>query len=114
MTTITINDKYASVLSEFTDVQSAVNNAIKRYIINLISDKISEFSRQNQLYNEKYEMDFYSFKQKISTDEKFIEFLEKEKQIKTWEADLNEWEFYIKGIEDWKQKLQNILGCVIQ
>lgn len=109
MTTITIDDRYANTLNEFTDVQSAVNIAIKRYIINMISDKISELSTAKKRYIDKYGMDFQSFQDKVSTDEDFIDLLENQKQIKTWETDLMEWEFNIKGIEDWKQKLQNIL-----
>ncbi len=98
-----------SVLGEFTDVQTAVNSAIKRYILNYALDKIAELSDVNKKMEEKYESTFFEFNEKISTDEIFVQNLELERQIQNWEDDLITWEFTMIAIQDWKKKLALIL-----
>lgn len=108
MLTVTIDEKYADTIKPFSDLQTATNIALKRYVIELITTKISELSEKNKKYSAKYNLDYEDFNKKISTDENFVYQLEKEQKL-NWENDLLDWEFNYNGIIDWKQKLQNIL-----
>jgi hypothetical protein len=108
MITVSINEEYAKILSDFGNLQSEINLAIKRYSIEIIANKIIELQSKNQHYQSKYKTDFVTFFDKIKLDETFIS--EIENQIdKRWEIDLADWEFSYKGVQDWTEKLQAIL-----
>jgi len=109
METVTIEDKYIETIKPFTDIQTATNIALKRYIIDLITTKLAELSSNDNNYKKKYKLDFVSFSEKTISDENYILRLEQQNGFINWESDLIDWEFNYKGISDWKQKLQDIL-----
>ena len=104
MTTVTIDEKYVETIKPFIDIQSAMNIAMQRYVIDLISAKISKLSKKNKDYMLKYNSNFDTFSNKIINDEKYISHLEQQSGFKNWENDLLDWEFNYKGKSDWKQK----------
>ena len=108
MTTVAIPEKYVEVLSVLGDVQTAVDLAIQRYTIEQISAKIAWLHQRDQGYQAKYGMDYTTFTQRIIRDEAFVY------QIETtvsplWERDFADWEFCVKGVEDWIRTLQSLL-----
>jgi hypothetical protein len=109
MDTIVIKNEYAEILSTFADdLQSIVDLAIQRYLIEKITSKISEFRKKNHTFQSRYGCDYSTFSRRISEDEEFVSYVEKNVN-KLWEIDYAEWEFCHKGIEDWTEKLQTIL-----
>ena len=108
MTTVTIQNKFTEILASFGDVQESVHTAVQRYTIEQITNRITELRRQDEEFQEKYGMEYSTFVKRTNGDEKFIKSLEA-KVSKTWEADLADWEFCHRGIEDWTKKLQDIL-----
>lgn len=108
MVTVVIEDKYADTLSTLGDLDTAVQRALQRYTIEQITTKINELQGQSLVYADRYGMDIGSFRQRASTDEAFIDYIEATIS-KTWELDLADWEFCQYGVEDWTQKLQTIL-----
>ena len=108
MTTITVQDKYAKVLTSFGNLQEAVDLALQRYTIEQISTKIAKLQKKEAKYQQKYKMDYKSFVARIANDDEFLTHIEKDIE-KMWEDDLADWEFSHKGIDDWTQKLQSIL-----
>ncbi len=108
MTTIAIPEKYVEVLSVLGDVQTAVDLALQRYTIEQITAKLAQLRRRDHDYQAKYGMDYPTFTQRIAYDEAFVH------QIETtinslWEQDLADWEFCVKGVEDWTHTLQSLL-----
>jgi len=108
MTTVAISEKYVEVLSVLGDVQTAVDLALQRYTIEQITAKIAQLHQRDQAYQAKYGMDYASFTQRIVRDEAFV------RQIEAtisplWEQDLADWEFCVKGVEDWTHTLQTLL-----
>jgi hypothetical protein len=108
MKTIAVQDKYADVLTTFGDLQESVNTVLQRYTIEQVTTKINELRQRNERYQARYGLDYLTFSQRVAEDETFIEHLETNVS-KTWEIDLADWEFCYKGIDDWTQKLQEIL-----
>jgi hypothetical protein len=109
MKTVEIDDNYIKLLEPFNDLQGTVNLAVKKFIIENLTQKIIELSNQNKFFKEKYDSEYVEFCNKVSSDENYLDYIENKRGILNWELDLTDWEFCIKGIEDWKQKLQNIL-----
>ncbi len=108
MTTVTVHNKFTDILAAFGDVQESVNAAVQRYTIEQITNKITELRHKDDEFQKKYGLDYSSFAKQTSEDEEFIKSIETNIS-KTWEADLLDWEFCHKGVEDWTKKLQDIL-----
>lgn len=109
MDTVVIKNKYAEILSAFAaDLQSAVDLALQRYSIELITSKVAELRETDAVFQNKYGCDYPTFSRRIAEDEKFLIKIE-ENVSKLWEIDGADWEFCHKGIEDWTGKLQTIL-----
>ncbi|MCI5151421.1 MAG: hypothetical protein D3916_18935 [Candidatus Electrothrix sp. MAN1_4] len=106
---ITIKNSYADILSSFNDdLQSAVDAALQRYLIDEIAGKINELRKKEQVFRKKYDCDYKTFALRTAEDEEYIDTVEKTIS-KLWENDLADWEFCQKGIKDWTRTLQNIL-----
>ena len=108
MTTVTVSDKFTEILASFGDLQESVNAAVQRYTIDQITTKVNELRRRDEELQNKYGMDYSAFAKRTSEDEEFVKTVESDVS-KTWEADLADWEFCHKGVEDWTKKLQDIL-----
>ena len=108
MTTVTVSDKFTEILASFGDLQESVNAAVQRYTIDQITTKVNELRRREDELQNKYGMDYSAFAKRTSEDEEFVKTVESNVS-KTWEADLADWEFCHKGVEDWTKKLQDIL-----
>lgn len=108
MTTITVQSKFVEILASFGDVQESVNAAVQRYTIEQITNKITELRHKEEEFEKKYGLEYSAFVKRTSEDEEFVKTVEANTS-KTWEADLADWEFCHKGIEDWTKKLQDIL-----
>lgn len=108
MVTVSIKDEYIEVLSALGDLQESMDLALKQYTLDKIAVKIAELRHRDIKYQEKYQLDYSRFCQKIYEDEEFIQQIENSVD-KTWEIDLADWEFCHKGVEDWIEKLQTIL-----
>ena len=108
MTTVTVQNKFTEILAAFGDVQESVNAAVQRYTIEQITDKITELRRKDEEFQKKYGSEYSAFANRTSEDEKFVKAVETNIN-KAWEADLADWEFCHKGVEDWTKKLQDIL-----
>lgn len=104
-----IKNKYSEVLYSFgKDLQSAVDTALQKYLIDLITSEIAKLRKQELILEAKYQSDYESFLRCISENEDFLIHIENNIS-KLWENDIAEWEFYHKGIDDWTRKLQSIL-----
>jgi hypothetical protein len=108
MTTVTVHNKFTEILASFGDVQESVNMAVQRYAIEQITNKITELHRRDEEFQKKYGLDYSAFAKRSSEDEELVKTVETSVS-KTWEADLADWEFCHRGVEDWTKKLQDIL-----
>ncbi len=108
MVSVMVRDKYIETLNALGDVQSAVDEALERYTIEQIASKLHSLRARQAEYQAKYEMEYERFAMRVSQDEAFVQRIEAEGK-RMWEADLLDWEFCVKGIQDWKQRLQSFL-----
>ncbi len=108
MTTITVHDKYITALSALGDLQAAIDQALQRYTIEQIVDKIAQLRRLDRGFQAKYGLGYLAFVERVAHDIAFVQ--EIETTINPlWEADLAEWEFCVRGAEDWTRTLQTLL-----
>ena len=106
---IKVKSRYAQLLSTFDmDLQTAVDDALQRYLVEQIRIKIKALKKKDQAFQKKYGKDYNLFYRLVAEDENYVEQIEKD-ITKLWESDLSEWEFCHEGIKDWTEQLQNIL-----
>ncbi len=108
MMNVVVRDKYLETLNALGDIQSAVDTALERYSIEQIITKLNSLHARHSNYQTKYGMDYESFAERVKRDETFIRALEASGKM-MWEADLLDWEFCSKGIQEWKRRLQSFL-----
>ena len=108
MLTVTVQDKYATALSTLGNLQTAVDQAVQRYTIEQIVDKVAQLRHKAVGYETKYGMTYPAFAERTALDEGFVQTVEATISP-LWEVDLVDWEFCVKGIEDWTHTLQTLL-----
>jgi hypothetical protein len=108
MVNIAIHQKYIQALQVFGDLQETIEQALQRYAVERITEKIVKLSEREKAYQAQYGMKYPLFEKKIAEDYDFATHVEKDIAL-TWELDLADWEFCYKGIQDWTRKLTTIL-----
>ena len=103
MLTVTVQDKYATALSTLGNLQTGVDQAVQRYTIEQIVDKVAQLRHKAKGYELKYGMVYTTFTEQTARDELFVETIEATISP-LWEIDLADWEFCVKGIEDWTKE----------
>ncbi|MGQ9627503.1 MAG: hypothetical protein ACUVV0_11435 [Anaerolineae bacterium] len=107
MSKVVVSDKYADVLAALGDTQRAVEEALRRYTIEKIGERIADLRRQIQCWEEKYGCPYEVFYSRIASDEEFVNLL-RQKYV-TWEKDFQQWEFYVEEMREWISRLESIL-----
>ena len=73
-----------------------------------ITSKITPLRQRAHTYETKYGLDYSTFARRMANDESFVHEIEATVNP-LWELDQVDWEFCVKGIEDWTHTLQTIL-----
>lgn len=106
MTTLTLAPQYMDVLKALGSVEENVEEAIRHYIIEKISERIGRLQHEISIFQNKYGLPYEKFYVNITMNEEYLKSLRKSHP--TWERDLNAWEFYVKELGEWLGRLENI------
>ena len=117
---VTIPDKYQEILQIIGDLQVAVNNAIRRYALDIASEQIEKCEKEITHFQNKYVhfvhqrlrlmgCSYETFFEGI-TNGNNPEFLENlNHRHPTWEADFNVWETYVEELQRWRNRVTKLL-----
>ncbi|RLC76821.1 MAG: hypothetical protein DRI61_12615 [Chloroflexi bacterium] len=111
MATVQVRSSYISVLERLGDVQTGVEEAIRRYTVEEVQRRIAELRARIRKWEEKYGCDYETFALRTATDEKYVARLNSEPETQQWEADLFSWEYDLQELREWEQQLQSILSA---
>jgi len=107
MTTLTLDHKYIELLQSFGNIHEVLAEAIKRYALERINERI-DLARQNVLaFEVKYGLTYPEFLARIFDDDAWVEQLWQTDP--TWEDDKLTWAYYSEMLEDWICRRENIL-----
>ena len=106
MTTVAINSKYADILAPLGDVQQVVDEAVRRYAVEKLGERIAELRRALRPFEEHYGCTYEVFYARLTTDEAFVTGLREGNP--TWERDLHTWEFYAEELREWLNRLEQL------
>ena len=106
MTTVVINSKYADILAPLGDVQQVVDEAVRRYAVEKLGERIAEVRRALRPFEEQYGCPYEVFYARVTSDEAFVTGLREGNP--TWERDLHTWEFYAEELREWLNRLEQL------
>lgn len=96
---VTVSPRYTEILAPLGNVQRAVDEAVRRYTIEEVSDLLAQLRREIRRYEEQFGCRYEVFYTRITTDEAFVTGLRE--QHSTWERDFHQWEFYAEELREW-------------
>jgi len=106
---VVIPDKYQEILQIIGDLQVAVDNAIRRYALDIASEQIEKCEDEIAHFQNKYGCSYETFLEGITNGDN-PEFLDNlNHRYPTWEADFNVWETYIEELQRWKNRVTKLL-----
>ena len=104
---LNINTKYYKILNALGGFQEHIEEAIKNYAQQKISERIVEIQGNILEFQSKFGLPYEKFYANITTDEAFVDSL---RQLHpTWEHDFNTWEYYVEELYEWLGHLESIL-----
>jgi hypothetical protein len=106
MTTVAINSKYVDILTPLGDVQQAVDEAVRRYAVEKLGERLAELRHTLRPFEERYGCPYEVFYARVTTDEDFVAGLREVNP--TWERDFHTWEFYVEELREWLNRLEQL------
>ena len=104
---VTIRGKYQDILTSLGDLETVVDDALRRYVLERASDRMEHCKAEITRMKSRYGISCETFRQRIARDETFLNRLDREHP--TWEADFNRWETYAEELERWRKRTHDIL-----
>lgn len=106
MTELTIESKYIDILQALGNFQENLEEAVRRYAIEQIGERVGKLQREIVAFQTKYGLPYEIFYARVTTDEEFVKSLREKSP--TWERDFNTWEYYIEEVAEWLGRLESI------
>ena len=106
MTTVAINSKFVDILAPLGDVQQVVDEAVRRYAVEKLGERLAELRRAMRPFEERYGCPYEVFYARVTTDEDFVAGLREANP--TWERDFHTWEFYVEELREWLNRLEQL------
>jgi len=106
-TVLEMKDEWVKTASLFGDVETVIADALRHYAIDKCIQKIEQARAKIKAYESKYGCDYDTFSLKVQTDEDFLRRVEEINLI--WEEDAMEWDYRLKELAEWMQKLEDTL-----
>jgi hypothetical protein len=98
MITLTLNPKYVDVLRAFGSLEETVEEAIHRYAVERINERIEKLRSEVLTFETKYGMSYEQFYNRIMADDEFVENLWNSNP--TWKVDFSAWEYYVEALTE--------------
>jgi len=106
-TVLEMKDEWVKIAGLFGDVETVITDALRRYAVDKCIQKIEQARAKIKAYENRYGCDYDTFSLKVQTDEDFLRGLEKINPV--WEEDAMEWDYRLKELTEWMQKLEDTL-----
>ncbi len=106
MTALAIDAKYVDVLKALGNLEETLEEAIRRYAVEQIGERIGKLQHEILAFQTKYGLPYEVFYARVTTDDEFVENLRDTHP--TWERDFNAWEYYVEELSEWLGRLESI------
>lgn len=106
MTAIALDTKYVNVLESLGNVEDGLAEAVRRYAIERVGEKIARLHREISQMQEVYGIPYEMFYARVTTDDAYVATLRDAHPM--WERDFNTWEFLVEEQSKWLGRLEDI------
>lgn len=106
---ISVKKEYEDILKPLGDFQVVVNNALRRYALDIGSERIEKCELEIKKLEVRYNCSFKTFISNVGTDKNTIFLQQLERKYPVWENDFNLWETYTMELDRWKKKMNIVL-----
>ncbi len=107
MPTVRVREEFVDILQP---LQESVDEALRRYVIEKLQDRILELEQRVQKWEEKYGCSYDLFAYRTASEKEYVEQLDSDPATQQWEGDLISWEFDVKELRKWRRRLQELLN----
>jgi hypothetical protein len=107
MPIVRVKEEYAAILEP---LQESVDEALRRYALEVVQARILEMEQQVQAWEERYGCSYDLFAYRTATDEEYVKQLDTSPTTQQWEGDLISWEFDVGELREWRHRLQKLLN----
>lgn len=108
MSNVAIREEFAELLSVFGNLESEVDDALRRYILDRASERMERCREEIRRFEQVYGHSFNDFATALASETSPL-LDEIERRHPTWEADYNTWETYAQEFERWKKRVSGLL-----
>ena len=106
MAVLTLDTKYIDILQALGNLEETLEEAIRRYAITQIGERVGQLQHEILAFQTKYELPYEQFYAHVTTDDHFVTQLREAHP--TWERDFNAWEYYVEELAEWLGRLESI------
>jgi len=103
---LTLDSKYVDILSSLGDLKVNLEEAVRRYGVEQIGERIARLQREISGFQTQYSMPYEIFYARVTTDEEFVRGLRRNHP--TWERDFQTWGYYVEEMSEWLGRLESI------
>ena len=108
MSNVAIRNEFVELLSVLGDLESEVDDALRRYILDRASERMERCREEIRYFEQVYGHSFEDFAAALASEDSPL-LDEIERHHPTWEADYNTWETYAQEFERWKKRVSDLL-----
>jgi hypothetical protein len=105
--TIPIQSSLLDLLQNLGEPAAIVPAALRQYTVDRSLQRIENAEAKIAVYARRYNTDYQTFNQRVTTDQAFLDALNREHPL--WEADAIEWAHRIEEVEAWRERLNEAL-----
>jgi hypothetical protein len=106
MTAVALDSEYVDTLRSLGDLESGLHEAVRRYAVEQIGERIVTLQREIAHIQAEYSAPFEVVYARVMVDEPFVQ--ELRRTHPTWERDLNTWEYFVGELSEWLHRLESI------
>jgi len=108
MATVALAERYLSTLRVFGKIDELVNQAVERYLIDRIAERIRLARSKVVEYERAYDGQNYAvFSRRVQLDEDYYNQVRQANPL--WEQDMLVWEYWDQEAREWTNRLNDIL-----
>jgi hypothetical protein len=105
--TIALQDNMLELLQTLGEPATVVPAAVRRYVVDRSLQRLEAAEERVRAYGQRYEMDYVTFNRRVTLDEAYLDWLNREHPL--WEADAIEWAQWAEEVELWRERLTQAL-----
>jgi hypothetical protein len=98
MSAVAVREGYTNTLRVFGEVDTLVNEAVERYLIQRVVERIKLAREKAREFEKRYGLDYQTFSRRVQLDEGFYDQVSAGNPL--WEQDWLAWEYWHRNESD--------------